>query len=337
MNLEGHDLGMLAAALRDNPALARKQDIQRVSRALQRASEGAGPSIRNGDDAAAIPCSDGYTLLAAEGMLPAFVRLEPRFAGFCALMTNVSDIAAMGGHPLAVVDVLFSGSDAEVTGAVLDGLAHAAETYAVPVVGGHTTRSEGELHLAAAVVGKARALITSFDARPGDVVLACIDLRGQFHAHGANFDAATEADPHALRAQLALLPRLAEAGLVHAGKDISMAGLVGTLLMLLESSGCGARLDLDAIPAPPAASQQPLRWLQAFPSYGFLLAVAPARAREVTRRFEELGVTAAVVAKLRAGHTLDLHHGGRSERFWDLAATPLVGFSPLTQENPGHA
>ena len=66
--------------------------------------------VRLGDDTAAIPDGDGYLLLAAEGMWPELVASEPRFAGYCAVMVNASDVYAMGGRPLAIVDALFAGS-----------------------------------------------------------------------------------------------------------------------------------------------------------------------------------------------------------------------------------
>jgi uncharacterized protein len=327
MNLSGHPLPELVAALRRSRALRAKQDIQRVARAL---GKHAG-TIQNGDDAAVLPDDDGYTLIAAEGMLPSFVQAEPWFAGFCAVMTNISDIAAMGGRPRAIVDVLFAGRDEAQTEAVLAGLGAGAALFGVPIVGGHTGRS-GELpYLSAAIVGKARRLITSFAARPGDVLLACVDLRGGFRALGDNFDAVSGRQPEAIRAQLALLPELAEAGLVHAGKDISMAGLLGTLLMLLETSGCGALLDLQAVPAPPEACRQPLRWLSAFPSYGYLLAVRPEHVTQVSERFAAHGVSAAAVAQLRAGHTLELTYRGETHAYWDLSREALLGFGARAQ------
>jgi selenophosphate synthetase-related protein len=52
-----------------------------------------------------------------------------------------------------------------------------------------------------------------------------------------------------------------------------MGGIIGTLLMLLETSGCGAILDLDRVPCPVGLPLE--RWLLCFPSYGFLLSVRP--------------------------------------------------------------
>jgi AIR synthase-related protein len=333
MDLTGHNLTDLVRSLRCSRALQAKQDIQQVARSLGKHSG----TILNGDDAAALPDDDGYTLIAAEGMLPSFVQAEPWFAGFCAVMTNVSDIAAMGGRARAIVDVLFAGADAEQTDAVLAGLGAGADMFGVPIVGGHTGRGSELPYLSAAIVGKARRLITSFAARPGDVLLVCIDLRGQFRADTGNFDAVSGRDPRDIRGQLALLPQLAEAELVHAGKDISMAGLVGTLLMLLETSGCGALLDLAAVPSPAAARSQPLRWLQAFPSYGYLLAARPAHAAEVSARFADMGVSATVVAQLRPGSTLSIQYQDQTLDYWDLSNEALLGFGRRTQQEERHA
>ena len=47
-----------------------------------------------------------------------------------------------------------------------------------------------------------------------------------------------------------VLPALAASGACVAAKDVSMAGLVGSLAMLLEWSRLGVTLDLDALPRP---------------------------------------------------------------------------------------
>jgi AIR synthase-related protein len=278
----------------------------------------------NGDDAAALASEGGYTLFAAEGMRSEFVAADPWFAGFCSLLVNVNDIAAMGGRPWAVVDVLFLGE--EGADRVLEGIVAASELLGVPVVGGHTTRVRGSTQLAVAVLGRARELIRGDGAAAGQTLVAALDLRGAFRGTGGNFNAATTAPAARARAALALLPELAEAGLVRAGKDISMAGTCGTLLMLLEASGVGAVLDLDRLPAPPDV--EALRWLTAFPSYGFLLAVAPSAVDQVIARFDAVGVSAAAVGQIDATRRLELRSGAERETYWDLSDGPLTGFGP---------
>jgi len=319
-------LAALAERLRTRAELGFKRDVERAARAFGRVTRSAwfpsaGP-ILNGDDAAALLDGDGHLLLAAEGIRPELVASDPWFAGYCSLMVNLNDIAAMGGRPWAVVDVLFLGDgDGDE---VLEGMAAASRAFGVPVVGGHTSRVVGPTLLAVAVLGRSRRLLAASTARPGQVVLAAIDLNGSFRGPGGNFDAATTASPTSLRARLALLPELAEAKLLCAGKDVSMAGLCGSLLMMLESSGTGAVLDPGCVPAPPDVD--PVRWLTSFPSFGFVLAVEEASVHEVCARFRGAGVACAEVGRLTGSRQLVLAHGTERALYWDLSVESLTGF-----------
>lgn len=328
MKLEAGRLRALCAELGARAELGLKRDIQVAAAAFGRSTRSAwfpdaGPIV-NGDDAAALPTADGFTLFAAEGMRGELVAADPWFAGFCSVLVNVNDIAAMGGRPWAVVDVLFLGDGQPER--VLEGIAAASELLGVPVVGGHTARVNGPTGLAVAVLGRARQLIDGGAARPGHVLLAAVDLRGTFRGAGGNFNAATTASAAQLRSALATLPELAEAGLVGAGKDISMAGLCGTTLMLLEASGTGGVLELDRVPAP--AGVEPLRWLTAFPSFGFVLAVDPAVVDAVCARFDAVGVACARVGEVDGTRRLELRAGDERELYWDLSRAALTGFSP---------
>ncbi len=50
-----------------------------------------------------------------------FVAGDPWFAGWCGAMVNISDIAAMGGRPIAVVDAIWADGEADAA-PVLAGL-----------------------------------------------------------------------------------------------------------------------------------------------------------------------------------------------------------------------
>jgi hypothetical protein len=325
MNIEPGSLETLVRELRGRAELDLKRDIQLAAKTFGRGVKSAWfPSARpilNGDDAAALPDGDGFVLFAAEGMRSEFLAADPWFCGFCSVMVNLNDIAAMGGRPWAITDVLFMGSGENER--VLEGMVAASEAFGVPIVGGHTSRVGGASFLAVSVLGRAKTLISGHAARPGQTLLVATDLRGTFRGLGGNFNAASTATPEQLRRQLALLPELAEAGLVSAGKDISMAGVCGSLLMMLETSNVGACLELTRLPAPPNVEQ--FRWLNAFPSFGFVLSVDPRNATEVCTRFEASGVACAQVGEVTSELRLELAVGKERALYWDLAE-PLTGF-----------
>jgi AIR synthase-related protein len=314
-------LAALVDHLRGTLGVRHKLDIQPVHDLLR----GVGhPAVAIGDDCAAIPDGDGYLLLAIEGLLASFVEKEPWFAGYCAVMVNVSDIYAMGGRPIAIVDAVWT-NGADRAGPIWDGMTTAAAKYVVPIVGGHTnSRSPSGDHLAAAILGRASTLLTSFDTRPDDVLIAAIDLRGEWFGPYPYWNASTTAGGARLRGDLELLPRLAEEGLCRAAKDISMGGIVGTAVMLAECSGVGFSMDLDAIPKPAGATLE--KWLTAFPSFGFLLAVDPAHADAIVARFNDRGITAAAIGTCTADGLCVLRDdAGAEATFWNLNDEAFIG------------
>lgn len=335
-------LATLIERLRQHKGIAHKRDIDGVLDAL------GAPGLPDasawiGDDCAALPRGDGregHLLFAIEGFINEFVAHDPWFAGWCGVMVNLSDIAAMGGRPLAVVDALWSDGHDQAQ-AVMTGMAAASRAFGVPIVGGHSNTRCAQAQLAVAVLGEARRLLTSFAARPGDSLVAAIDLRGAYREPFDNWNAATTAPAERLRGDLALLPAIAESGLAHAAKDISQAGLLGTALMLMECSGVGAHIDLDRVPRPDGVGLE--RWLRSFPSFGYLLACKPAQASELVERFRARDIAASVIGDITDSHRLDLSlaDGPRTEQapFWDLTQDALMGIAahtPSTREAECH-
>ncbi|WP_448604618.1 sll0787 family AIR synthase-like protein [Thermoleptolyngbya sp.] len=315
----------LVATLKQSLGILHKQDIQAIARSLLPDAAG----ILLGDDCAAIPDGDGYLLLAAEGMMPFFVEHDPWFAGWSAVMVNVSDVYSMGGRPIAVVDTLWSQS-AKRSQPLIDGMKAAAAAYQVPIVGGHTNCHSVYDALSVAILGRAKKLLTSFSATPGDRLLMGVDFRGKAHPCYPFWNASTEADPARLRADLELLPQLAESGLCNTAKDISNGGVIGTALMLLETSGCGAVIDLDSVIPPPDVALD--WWLTCFPSYGFLLSVRPEQVEKVQQHFGDRHLTCQTIGEIQPTTQLVLRYQGESTVlstvFWDFAEQSLTGFPP---------
>lgn len=319
-------LRLLTQALRESRGFAHKRDISDVLTALGRALPGGGADLAQavpvGDDCAAIPDGQGgYLLFAIEGLVEDFIARMPRFAGYCGVMVNVSDIYAMGGRPTAVVNALWS-AGMDVAQQMLAGMADASAKYGVPIVGGHSNNRSERPQLAVAILGRAKRLLTSFDAQPGDCLMMAIDLRGAYEEPFPYWNASSNAPGARLRDDLEVLPRLAEDGLCRAAKDISMAGAVGTALMLLECSKVGATIDLDAIPLPPGVPLH--RWLSSFPSFGFVLSVRPEHVAEVQSRFAARALACAVVGQVDDSQTLVLRQGVHSELLWDLRSEAFI-------------
>ncbi|UTS93317.1 MULTISPECIES: sll0787 family AIR synthase-like protein [Rhizobium] len=311
------DIKALAAKLSTSGGIAAKQDIGTIAARLGL----QGQQIAVGDDCAALPEGDGHLLFAIEGFMNEFVAADPWFAGWCGVMVNISDVVAMGGRPIAVVDAVWADGEAGAT-LVLDGMRAASSAFGVPIVGGHTNIRTERGQLSVAILGRAKTLLTSFDARPGDVLVAAIDHRGRYREPFNNWEAATDAAPARLRGDLELLPEIAEAGLALSAKDISQGGIIGTAIMLAECSHVGIDIDVAAIPLPAGVALD--RWLVTFPSFGYLLAVAPEHAADVVTRFTARGISAAVIGAVVAGAEVALVDGESRAVVRNHAETPLL-------------
>jgi uncharacterized protein len=316
----GLTLSGLADTLRGSAGFAAKRDIAAVAARLGTV---ASPVAPLGDDCAAIPDGDGYLLFAIEGFINGFVAADPWFAGWCGVMVNVSDVAAMGGRPVAVVNAVWADGEAGAE-PVLAGMRAAAEAFGVPIAGGHTNLRNDRGQLSVAIVGRARRLLTSFDARPGDRLVAAVDLRGRYREPFPNWEAATDAPPARLRGDLEILPGLAEAGLAQAAKDISQGGIIGTAAMLAECSGVGMVIDVTAIPRPDGAALD--RWLITFPSFGYVLSVAPGNVAAVLDTFHQRGIAAADVGAVIAGTQVAITDGVHRETVVDFAERAFIGY-----------
>jgi AIR synthase-related protein len=311
------DIGALAAKLSASSGISAKADIGAVAASLGL----GGQPIVVGDDCAALPDGDGYLLFAIEGFINEFVAADPWFAGWCGVMVNISDVAAMGGRPIAVVDAVWANGE---TGAapVLEGMRAAAAAFGVPIVGGHTNIRTDRGQLSVAILGRATRLLTSFDAKPGDVLIAAIDHRGRYREPFNNWEAATTAPPARLRGDLEILPEIAEVGLAVAAKDISQGGIIGTAIMLAECSGVGIEIDVSALPLPSGVSLD--RWVATFPSFGYLIACPPDNVARVIERFGARDISAAAIGRIVEGSKVAISAGDQRAVIRDYAETPLL-------------
>ena len=321
------DCQALAESLCQHPSILGKLAIGQLAGALGLDPNGIG---RPGDDAAILDnAAGGFDLLAGEGFIPAFVADDPWFAGWCGVMVNLSDIAAMGGWAVALVDQVWAPSP-EAAAPLIAGLRAASQAYGVPIVGGHTNFGASELGLAVTVLGRSRGLVTSFDAKPGDTLVAVIDMHGAYRPSFDNFCAALDKPHERLRGDLALISDLAERRVFKVGKDISQGGIAGTALMLAEASGVGIDLHLDRIITPEGVPLE--RWLRTFPSFGFLMTMPARKVMRFAEAFWERGIYAGTIGEVTNSTAVTFHSQGHSAPFWDWRARPYLRPAPASSE-----
>jgi selenophosphate synthetase-related protein len=303
-------LERVVAAFAEHAGVRSKAGLRLIAETLEMTDVVHGP----GDDAAVIAECDGDQWLAAgEAILTSFVEADPYAAGIAAVLANVNDIAAMGGRPLAIVDTII-GTEAMARSA-LEGIRFAAALYRVPVAGGHLTLRDGPAALSAFVVGRARRLLSAANVAPGQTLLFAACLTGRMRADFPFFSA-VEQRREQMADDLSVLATVAERGDAVAAKDVSMAGCLGSLAMLLEPTGCGARMDLGRLPRPAEVALE--TWVGAFPSFAFLICAQPDRAAACREAFTRRGLACEIVGAIDASGRLRIELDGETAMLIDV-------------------
>jgi AIR synthase-related protein len=220
-----------------------------------------------GDDGAPVPGTD--VVAACDAILPAMVERDPTWAGWCSVLVNVNDLAAMGAFPVGLLDAV-AGRTASQVHRILAGLKAAAHAYGVPILGGHTQLGVPPA-LSVTALGRTPRPVPAGGGRPGDEVRLTVDLGGGWRPGygGRQWDSTS----HRSRPELAAMVAAVASGQPAAAKDVSMAGIAGTVGMLAEASGCGAEIDVAGVPRPAGASMGD--WLTCFPGFGMVTADRP--------------------------------------------------------------
>jgi len=265
--------------VRGAPHQLMRWPVERVAALVRATKSELGPLLADvrpggdgwvGDDAAPVPGSDGVA--SVDAILPAMVARDPVWAGWCGILVGAGDLAAMGAVPRGVLDALGAPTAAHAA-QVLHGLRAASDAFALPILGGHTQLGV-PASLAVTALGSTSRPVPSGGGRPGHDVRLTVDLGGGWRPgyQLRQWDSTSTRTRGELAAMLSVVARGAPA----AAKDVSMAGLVGTLGMLAEASGCGAELDVVTVPRPTGVPMGD--WATCFPGTGLLSADEPGRA-----------------------------------------------------------
>jgi thiamine-monophosphate kinase len=198
-----------------------------------------------------------------------------RDLGYKAAAVNLSDLAAMGAEPEALLVSLALPLDTEA--AAMTELYEGLNEPGIAVAGGDTTRAE-ELVIAVTAVGRSERVPGRAGARPGDLIVVTGPLGGAAAGLHALCEGLTGFDELVERHRRPPI-RLAEgrrlAAVAHAVVDLS-DGIGGDAARIAARSGCRIVLDPGAVPRAPRSDEvADLPFWTMGEDYELLAAVAP--------------------------------------------------------------
>ena len=287
------DFENLVREIQEFKGVSRKSSIDNVISLLKESYNVSGNVVIDiGDDASAIDIGNNQVLLlAADGIWGDIMNINPYWAGYCSVLVNVNDIAAMGGKPLAMVNIM-SISKVDSLGVAIAGIAQKDK------------------------------IITSFGAEVGDKVIVAIDLDGKPHEmFSLNWDTTYDKDAQIVRDQITAVQHLAEKGYIKSGKDISNPGILGTLEMLLETSGKGAVVNLEDIPRNESVEW--VDWLRSYPGSGFVFTADEDYCDYIREYLSRYSIEAATVGEVTDSNSLLLNYQDKQAEVFNQEKNPV--------------
>ena len=322
------DLESLVKSIQEFEGVSRKSSIDNVISLLKESYNVSGDVVIDiGDDASAIDIGNNQVvLIAADGIWGQIMNVNPYWAGYCAVLVNVNDIAAMGGKPLAMVNIMSIKND-DIYEDLLRGINDGCLKFGVPMVGGHLHPDGDSDSLGVAIVGIAQKdkIITSFGAEVGDKVIVAIDLDGKPHEmFSLNWDTTYDKDAQLVRDQITAVQYLAENDYIKSGKDISNPGILGTLEMLLETSKKGAVVNLEDI--PKNENMEWVDWLRVYPGSGFVFTAQEDYCGYIKEYLARFSIEAEVVGEITDSNSLYLTYRDEKVEVFNQEKNPIFLF-----------
>jgi len=277
-----------------------------------------------GDDAAALRVGrNRFVLLSSDALIENvhFRRATPPLLiGEAATAVNLSDIAAKGGRPAALlIDLLAPpGTPAQWAQSVLQGAEQMAARFDCHVVGGDTKPSPTRTVVGVSVGWAGHGPIPARSgAQPGDLVVT---------TGVVGFGGAYRSDT---TASLRIVPRIPEGQVLrvvaHAMTDTS-DGVADATHLVAEASRCKIVLRAEQLPLHPRLRRrgrsfgQQLRMAFYGGDYELFATVEPARVPPARAALRRLGCRLTVIGRVEKGRGAWLERDGR------LAPLPLAGW-----------
>lgn len=289
-----------------------------IARLHTNLAQRSGVRLGIGDDAAVLE-SLAAPIVTCDALIESVhFRLDwttLRALGWKAMAVNVSDIAAMGGAPVAAFITLALPQNfaVEQIEELYAGMEEAAAAFDFTIAGGDTTKSPGPVMLSVALIGNAPQPLLRSGARVGDVLLVTGTL-GDSAAALSALQHPSAAPDELWQRHYRPTPRLRE---IHAALGIENAiraaldlsdGLAGDAAHIARASNVTLEIETALLPISENChtmafqlQKNALTWaLAGGEDYELLLCVAPEKADAVRFAIENCGTLCTQIGQVLA-------------------------------------
>ncbi len=325
------NLSKFLAELKDFSAIKAKKATEPILKELEiKGFKSPHVILFKGEDCASVEfdTKSAYELVFhADSITEKFIEVNPYMAGYSLVMVNVNDIYSTAAKPLAMV-LTIAYQYEQIGDALIQGIIEGSKKFETPIVGGHTHSNDTRNIASAGIIGKVKRehRISSSGARAGDILLTAIDTKGHVgQKYTFGWDCTSmKTSEEVLRHRQAIC-EIGKAGFATACKDISNAGLLGTLGMLFEASQVGAVIDLKKIEESKPEPVPLDHWVRIFISTGFILTIKPQHVSAAVELLKSYDLTTAVIGKIDETKIYSIIYDSETAIFFDFNKESILG------------
>ena len=267
-----------------------------------------------GQDSAAIKNNnDMLTLITTDRIQTSYIENFPFGAGFSSILVGVDDIYACGGKPLAV-SIIISFKDEILGQKMIDGICKGSKLFQVPIVRGHTNIKEYN-ELSSTIIGEIKRdeYISATNAQDKDEIILAVDFSGKVgRASKLHWDTVTFKSSEEVLNKRKSMNEIAKLKIVNSAKDISNGGIFGTILQLINYSKVGAEINIEKIVIPPILIEKAYNletFIQMYLTTSYILTAPEETSQDVIKIFNNHGMSAAVIGRIRNESELNITDG----------------------------
>lgn len=292
------------------------------------------------DDAGVYKLTDELALVQTVDFFTPIVD-DPYSFGQVAAANALSDVYAMGGKPLTVLNIVafpISKLDKRILAEILRGAGDKVQEAGATLVGGHSIDdNEPKFGLAVTGIIHPAKVRTNAGAKPGDRLILTKPIGVGILTTSIKKDQLTQEEIARLTAVMTTLNKTAaevmEPYSVHACTDVTGFGLLGHAAEMAKGSGVGIRIEAERVPVLPRVRElaeagfvpggtknnyahlqgtvtfpdsmdQIGQWIlcDAVTSGGLLIAVAAAEADALLADLRQAGVDASMIGETTSEH-----------------------------------
>ncbi|MHA1106501.1 MAG: AIR synthase related protein [Promethearchaeota archaeon] len=312
-------LKKIANSIRENKNIIEKREIDPIVQIIQAKSYKSSRVFSDiGEDSASILDNEKFILMTTDRIKTDYILKNPFGAGFSSILVGIDDIYCCGGTPLAA-SLIVSFKNKQIGEKIFEGAMEGSQKFQVPIVRGHTRLNGNYYELSSTMIGEIKKsdYISAKNAKYNDDIILAVDFLGRIPTISKYYwDTVTFKQSEEVLLRRRSMNMIAQQHLANSAKDISNAGIFGTILQLIKYSNVGAKININKIKIPPFLVKNGYdleTYIKMYLTTSYILSAPEDKSNDILKIFDKHFLTAKIIGKIiKDEHLLKISDGNES-------------------------